>query len=109
VLEIYNSMNKYYFSLIFGIFFGAAITFINWLLALPVIHAPYNLRAIIVLVHMAPIYLSDILSGNSHENGNGRMLLFWLLVFVQWFVIGLTFAFLYRCCGFSGHRKKTDI
>ena len=99
-------MKKYHFSLIVGVLFGAAIAFISWLVALPVIHASYSLRAFIVIVNVAPIYLSDILSGNSHENGNGRMFLFWLLVFVQWFIVGFTFTLLYRRCGFFGHRKN---
>jgi len=89
-------MQKHRFNLLFAACFGAAIAFLSWLLVSPSFPASHSLQQFIVLAQIAPIYLADLLTGNTHEPGTGRMFVFWLLVFVQWFIAGYFLALLVR-------------
>jgi len=91
-----STLRRHRFDLVFGISLGAAVTVISGLLLSPSAAAAYSWKCFVVLLQIAPFYLADMLTGNTHEDGSGRTIIFWLLVFVQWFIVGLTFSSLIR-------------
>ena len=89
-------MQKYRFNLLFAACFGAAIVLVSWFLTLPRFSTYHGLQIFIVLAQIGPLYLSDLLTGNTHEGGAGVMFVFWLLAFVQWFIAGYFLSLLVR-------------
>ncbi|MGA2852654.1 MAG: hypothetical protein ABSE90_00780 [Verrucomicrobiota bacterium] len=73
---------------IFGACVGALVMVISWILFLPNSPASPSLKFSIALVQVAPMFLSDLLTGNTHESEAGRTVVFWLLVFAKWFLVG---------------------
>ncbi|MEI8292295.1 MAG: hypothetical protein WCH99_22720 [Verrucomicrobiota bacterium] len=91
-----GTLRRHRFDLVFGICLAAAVTFISGLLLSLGSDASHNLKSIIFLLQIAPFYLADMLTGNTHENGSGTMFVFWVLVFMQWLIVGFTFSTLIR-------------
>ena len=81
-------MQKHRFNFLFAACFGAAITFLSWLLISPSSPASQSLREFIGLAQIAPIYLANLLTGSTHEPWTGRIFVIWLFAFVQWFIAG---------------------
>lgn len=96
-------MHRFRFNLLFGLSFGAVVAAVSWLLispASPVESSSTALKGGFVMTQMVATFLAILLSGNVH-GGSGGEAIYWVLVFAQWFVVGLGVSALFRL---RGHR-----
>jgi hypothetical protein len=91
-------MRRVRFHVIFALCFGAVTAAISWLLISPespVETSSTALKYFCGAVQIIAAFLAMTLSGNPHGGAFGEMI-YWVLVFAQWFVVGLGLSFLFR-------------
>jgi hypothetical protein len=94
-------MRKIRFHLAFALCFGAAVAVLSWLLISPGSPIESSSRAIksfFGIIQIVATFLAAILSGNVHGGSAGERI-YWVLVFAQWFTVGLVISFLFRLRG----------
>jgi hypothetical protein len=90
-------MRKARFHFICAFCCGAVATLLTWLLqsqASP-IRLPEPLVYLPFLPNAFPLFLSLILSGTVYDHSGTREIIYHVLVFGQWFIVGLGLSFLY--------------
>ena len=89
------------FQFIFALCFGAAVTLLSWLLispGSPIESSSEALKYDIALIQVFALYPALTLSGNPHLGSVG-LVIYWVLVFAQWFLVGLGISLV--GCGLS--------
>jgi hypothetical protein len=83
-------------ALIIALCFGAAVTILSWLLIYPASPVQTSSSAVLNLIsglQIVPTIIAIILSGNIHGGSNGDII-YWILVFGQWSILGLVLSLL---------------
>jgi hypothetical protein len=94
-------MRKFRFHLVFAFCFGVIVVVLSWLLISPdspVESSSDSLKEFLGLIQIVATFLAIILSGNVHGGSEGETI-YWMLVFAQWFIVGLGLSFLFRLRG----------
>jgi hypothetical protein len=84
--------------LLFATSFGCAVTLVSWLMVSPQssLHSPSSaVREVFGGLQIAATFLAMLLSGNAH-GGSDAEKIYWVLVFVQWLVVGIGVSVLFR-------------
>jgi hypothetical protein len=93
---------------ILALCFGAAVTTISWLLLHPDSPVQSSSPAVLNLVsglQIIPTFIAIILSGNAHGGSNSDVI-YWVLVFCQWSVVGLALSLIIQAAKRSIGRSK---
>ena len=99
-------MHRFRFNVLFGLSFGALVAAVSRLLispASPVESSSGAVKGFFGMIQIVATFLAILLSGNVH-GGSGGEAIYWVLVFVQWFVVGLGLSALFRL---RGHRDAS--
>lgn len=56
----------------------------------------------LALIHIVPMILAILISGNAHGGSEGEVI-YWILIFGQWFIVGFGLSFLFGM--FRGHTQ----
>ena len=94
-------MRRFRFHLIFALCFGSAVGVVSWLLISPespVESSSAGLKYFVSFIQIFAAFMAMTLSGDPHLGSVGEII-YWLLVFAQWFTVGLGIAFLFRLRG----------
>jgi hypothetical protein len=89
-------MQKYRFHFVFTACCGVALALLSWLLISPdspVESSSPEVKNALGLIHIIPFVLTTILSGNAHGGSDAA---YWVLVLIQWSIVGFFLALLFR-------------
>jgi NADH:ubiquinone oxidoreductase subunit K len=83
---------------------------VSWLLVSPdspvhpLLLTSAGLLNFLALIHIVPTMLSMVASNNVHGGSDGEVI-YWILILVQWFIVGLGLSFLFSI--FRGRTNDT--
>ena len=81
---------------------GVGMSLFWWLLVLISFHQPLAaVRSVVAFFGFVPVYLASHVGSDVHASWSMAQVLFWMLIFTQWFTVGLGLSFLFR--GLRGH------
>jgi len=90
-------MQKFRFHLVFALCSGVFIALLSWLLispSSPLESSSVALKNFFAFINIIATFLAIIFSGNIHGGSIGEII-YWILVFSQWFAVGFGLPFFF--------------